>query len=177
MIWVLLICFSIAALSPVWFPMSQRVLTSRRQATLALYRSQLLELEHNSYGIGITGIDRQNARTEVERRLLGANQRLSDDRAPILYGPLVPASCGAIVVAALVLYLPFGSPGLPAAPLASRSAPEMETAQQDFAILDLLRARIAALPPGSPQAQQGEALLHRLEADMREGSGATGVGR
>lgn len=130
-----------------------------RARELAVYRSQLAELELANRNGLIDGEELTAARTEIERCIL----RLADADADTAERPgsfmAGAALLCALVLAAVPLYLLLGRPDLPAAPAAAaaegadaaRADPEMALA------LDRLAADLAA----DPDRPERQALLAR----------------
>jgi cytochrome c-type biogenesis protein CcmH len=127
-----------------------------------VYRAQLAELARDRDAGRIGGADYDAAVIEVQRRLLAL-----PDAAPVAAAAPArwPLAVGALVVPALALalYLPRGTPDMPDFPLAEMQARRDAEAAEMAQIVATLRARIAALPEGSPQRQQGLVLLGNSE--------------
>jgi cytochrome c-type biogenesis protein CcmH len=178
MIWLGCILVSLLVMLPVIACQGQVVLRGRREAAVGLYRRQLQELEEEAARGRIPLREAAEARLEIERRLLGAAEREMAPEAEIarpadrsrswriaLLVPVLP-------FAAFILYLQGGSPMLPAAPLAPRLAALAAKRAEDATLLNLLRAKIATLPPKSEDARRGYVLLGKLEADMGDAAAA-----
>jgi len=90
----------------------------------AVYRDQLQEIESDRARGLIGDAEAEAARLEVARRLLAADSKMADsDAAPKRSKPAWAALIGialALPVAAVSLYLLYGSPRLPDEPLAAR---------------------------------------------------------
>lgn len=135
------------------------VAESRRSRDLAVYRSQLAELDMAHRDGMIDGEELAAARTEIERRMLRLDG--SDAATPERQGSgtAVAVPLVVLVLAALPAYLLLGRPDLPAAPAApasegsqaARVEPEMALA------LDRLVADLAA----NPDQPERQALLAR----------------
>ena len=132
-------------------------LRNRRDAALSLHRAQLAELQRERDEGRIGGAEYGQARLEVERRLLAADEvatlALGGDARPLLIATII-----ALPIAAFALYLPGSTPFVPSEPHAAWLA----RANSYAPYIAALRARIAELPPGSPDASQGEDLLAQL---------------
>ncbi len=127
---VLWIGFAVLAVAVVW-AVTRPLLAARVSASgapegeLAVYKDQLTEIEAERAQGLIAGAEAEAARTEVARRLLrSAEER---ERSPSAEGAqgsrvrnAVLWTAAAIPLVALLLYLPFGSPGLPGRPYAAR---------------------------------------------------------
>ena len=157
--WPLLGLVAAAALLPlvtVFFrPPAAR---GRREADLALYRSQMAELDREREAGRLDAAAHRAATLEVQRRLVLAPEdvgaRTSRGGRWTVGGLLV-----AVPALALGLYLASGRPSMPSAPHALRQ----QIASRDEEMLALLRSRLAAIDPASEQAQQGYVLLGNAE--------------
>ena len=161
--WLLAGSLALAALAPLGFALLRPApARGRREADLALHRAQLAELERERAAGRLDEAGHAAAVLEVQRRLLAAPDIAAGaDAAPTKAAgraPLFLALAGVPALAAGV-YLATGSPGLPSAPFAGRR----DAAAQEERLLALVRARIAALDPGSEQARQGWVVLGNAE--------------
>jgi len=134
-----------------------------REAALALHRAQLVEIERDRAQGLIAEAEHATARLEIQRRLLAEAGRSAatlrgGDRAPLAATLLL------VPLVALALYLAGGHPFLPSQPAAWHRREIARRDAGDLALLDQLRAKIAALPAGSPQARQGYVLLGEAQA-------------
>lgn len=173
MIWLGFLLLSLVVLAPVLLAQIRIRLRGRRDAALNLYRAQLIEVMQEGERGRLGPQEQSQARLEIERRLL-ATAAITDG-APPSPGRLgwgLPVAVLLLPVLALALYLPGGSPLLPAAPLAPRIAAAQEQQRQDRAMLTLLEAKIATLDPHGEEARQGYVLLGNLRADMGDAAGA-----
>lgn len=170
MIWALMALLALAALAPagwaLWRPGAAR---GRREADLALYRSQLAELEAEQAAGRLDPAAFEAARLEVQRRLLAAAPEAATAPLPSRVSPRLLAPLLAVPVAALGLYLARGTPDMPSAPWAERRV----VMQRDDALLAQLRASMARLPPGSEQLRQGWLLLGNAERSRGQLDAAT----
>lgn len=174
MIWLGFLLVSLVVMLPVLAAQGRVALRGRREAALALYRAQLGEVAEEGARGAMGPAEAREARLEIERRLLATGEAAEQLppaprawrswRLAILL-PLLP-------FLAFVLYLQNGAPLLPGAPLAPRIAAMEAKRQKDQAMLALLQAKIATLPPQSDEARQGYVLLGRLEADMGNAAAA-----
>ena len=133
-------------------------LRGRREADLALYRAQRAELDGQLAEGRLEPDTHALALLEVQRRMLSAPEERAEGAAG-RGGAVLAASLLLVPAAALGLYLWNGTPGLPDAPFAARTA----AAARDEALLAQLRQRVQAMDPGSPQARQGWLLLGSAE--------------
>lgn len=117
-----------AAIFAVLWPLSRRAPVVSSGSDVAVYRDQLEEIERDRMAGLIAGPEAEAARVEVSRRLLAAadagDEQLSqlsirNRRAiAVIAILLLPAGTGS-------LYLALGSPSLPGAPLAERTAAQV----------------------------------------------------
>lgn len=157
--WPLLGLVAAAALLPlVAVLLRPPAVRGRREADLALYRSQMAELDREREAGRLDQPAHRAATLEVQRRLVTAPEDAGLRTAPggrWVVGGLVLAVPGL----ALGLYLWTGRPSMPSAPHAMRA----EIASRDEEMLELLRSRLATLDPASEPAQEGYVLLGNAE--------------
>jgi cytochrome c-type biogenesis protein CcmH len=135
----------------------------RQEAAITLHRAQLGELDRDLADGRIAAAEHANAVLEVQRRLLVAAgsaeaEWRTSSRMPVLVALLV------VPIGAVALYLPGGSPELPAVPLADRIAAAHAREAQEASLIAQLRHRLSELDPHSEQAHQGYILLGNAEA-------------
>ena len=164
MIWVAAAVLALLALAPAGLALRNHVrVRGRGQATVDLYRAQLIELERDLAERRISPADHATAQLEVQRRLLAAAEtqdrpEQERDRGPLVLGMLL------VPMGALALYLVGGRPELPAQPLAARmKEADRQLADTDDAIAQL-QAALGKIDPHSDKAIQGEVMLGNLEA-------------
>ncbi|MBR0649262.1 c-type cytochrome biogenesis protein CcmI [Roseomonas terrae] len=159
-IWILLALVALAALLPLalalWRPRAAR---GRREADMALYRAQLTELDREREAGRLDEAGHRAARLEVQRRLIAAADQSEALATTARGGGAVLLLVPMMIAAGLGLYLLRGTPGMPSATYAERAA----VMARDEQILAMLRARLEALDPQSPQARQGWILLGNAE--------------
>ncbi|MBE0533345.1 MAG: c-type cytochrome biogenesis protein CcmI [Rhodospirillales bacterium] len=139
---------------------------ARGDYDLAIYRSQLDEVERDVER-GILAPDlAEAARLEIKRRMLAAAG--GTDLQTAAPPAVAPAWCSAILVLVVVLvpvasiglYLMLGSPTMPDQPLASRSV-ATQTAGREQAEMERLTARLAQQMENQPDRVDGWLLLGR----------------
>ncbi|MBT3171595.1 MAG: c-type cytochrome biogenesis protein CcmI, partial [Rhodospirillaceae bacterium] len=122
--WLIAALMTVAALALVLLPLvrSHRRAPRRMEFDLAIYRDQLHELESDQ-ARGLIGTEQSDAaRLEIQRRMLAASKKGSAPAQAAAAGGgarpwLLMAAIGAAIPAlALVLYLAWGSPGMPGVP-------------------------------------------------------------
>lgn len=162
MIWLVFLGAAALCLTPLALLLSGRALPAlegSRSAAEALYRAELAELAAARARGEIDEAAFAAAEAEVGRRLIAA-AGLSEPSWSAGGRGLLIAAALAIPVLALALYLPWGAPFLPAAPLAPRQA---EAARED-ALIGLLRDKLAHMDPTSPRTREGYILLGNAES-------------
>jgi cytochrome c-type biogenesis protein CcmH len=159
MIWLLFLALAALALAPLGFTLLRPPRAKgRRDADLALYRAQLVELERERAHGRLDEPAFAAAQTEVQRRLLAAPAEAIGPRAG-RGAAMLAAGLFLIPALGLGIYIWHGAPDVPAAPYVERAA----AAARDDALLDQLRARLAMSPPQSEGARQGWLLLGNAE--------------
>lgn len=153
MTWLLAAALALAALLPLaWTVWRPARVTDRHSADRALYRAQLAELERDKSLGRLDETAYSAALLEVQRRLLSVPEpqaARSGGRGPLIAGLV------AVPALAFAVYSFTGVPSMPSAPFSERR----DAAARDEALLAQLRARLVALPPGSPAARQGWLLM------------------
>jgi cytochrome c-type biogenesis protein CcmH len=146
--WTLLAAMTAAAVFAVLWPLSLRPREPLREAAgVAVYRDQLAEIERDRARGLLAGAEAEAARTEIARRLLNAAaEKIPAAKAGVNRRRI--ASIAALVgipAISLALYLSYGAPEFPDAPLAARIAQPVE--QQDIGMLvQRLEERLASRP-------------------------------
>ncbi|MFC0384968.1 c-type cytochrome biogenesis protein CcmI [Muricoccus vinaceus] len=153
MTWLLAAALALAALLPLaWTLWRPAPVQDRGAADRALYRAQIAELERDRSMGRLDEAAHAAALLEVQRRMLAV-----PEPRPARSGGRAPLVAGLVFVPALAfgLYVLNGVPGMPSATFAERS----DAAARDERLLAQLRARLTAMPPGSPAARQGWLLM------------------
>ena len=152
-------------------PAAAAVARAARDA--AVYRAQLGELARDRDAGRIGAAEYDAAVIEVQRRLLSvADDVPAPAAAKPAQWPLVLAAI-AVPVVGILLYLPRGTPDMPDFPLAQMQARRDAEAAEVGQLLATLRARLAELPPGSPQRWNGLVLLGNTLRATGDLTGAT----
>jgi len=155
LLWIAFAVLTAAALAIMLAPLgrSPRRVESAADGTLAVYRHQLDVIDAERDRGVMDDAEAAAARTEVSRRLLAS----AAAGEAITHEPRVlPVSKVAVGVAALVpvltlaLYLAYGSPGLPAYPMAGRAQPPLEQAS-----IDALIAKVETQLRANPEDGRG----------------------
>lgn len=172
MIWLAAALLAGAALTPLALTLRPALSArGRREAALALHRAQLAELDRDLAEGRIARAEHQGAVLEVERRLLSAAATGEPVSGTAQRGP-VWAALAMVPLAAGLLYLTGGSPGLPAAPLKARIAAAEQRARAEAHMVEELRTVLATLDPRSEKAREGYVLLGEAEARLGNMKGA-----
>lgn len=168
-VWIVLGGATLVAVLAVLWPAIRGVRppAPRAEHDAALYRALLAELERDRAEGRLSEAEYRDAVLEVQRRLLVAVPA-SPISAPAPATPaqarwLLAGAALALPAAALALYLPRGTPGMPAFPFAEvQAVREAERAEADR-LLGQVLARIAELPPQSEEARRGWVLVAQVE--------------
>ncbi|MDE2319360.1 MAG: c-type cytochrome biogenesis protein CcmI [Rhodospirillales bacterium] len=158
MMLILMLVVSLALSLPLLLVFCRKQnLPERRDASVALHRAQLAELERD-LGDGRIGRDEYAAaKLEIERRILAADalpaQPSGGSAKLLLMMTLI-----ALPVGGFALYLPGATP-VPSEPHAAWAAQQAVQQQQLDKMIAILRAHLAMVAPGSPDASEGEAYL------------------
>jgi cytochrome c-type biogenesis protein CcmH len=140
---------ALAILRPFWRP---RPVSGSPAHDLEVYKQQLQEIEDEAARGLLAWAEANAARIEVSRRILAAAEGQADQRpiSRFAYTPYVLA--GLIPVIALSLYAIYGSPELPAQPLAARLAEAGQSVQ-------VLVARVEERLARNPQDGMGWSVI------------------
>ncbi len=159
-LWLLLGALALLALLPLIITLVRPTRArGRAEADLALYRAQLAELDREREAGRLDAAQHQAATLEVQRRILAAPKEDAPELRPGRTAAMLAAMVFLVPAAALGLYLVRGTPDMPAAPFVERQ----RLAQEEDAMLETLRGRLAMLEPGSDAARQGQILLGNAE--------------
>lgn len=178
MLWVLFVVLSAASLAPIFFfYVRGRGDRGRQAAALALHRAQLAEIgrDRDEGRIGLA--EHAAAVLEIERRLLAAGAAPDPTTRSRLRPGFLAAILLCVPLAALGLYLPWGDPGLPAAPIAPRLAQAHIEKLQVEQLVATLKHRLTELDPQSAKAREGLLLLGRAEIDLGDYAAAAAAWR
>jgi len=171
-IWIAILAVALVAMAPLGLALLRgSSARGRREAALALHRAQLAELDRDLAEARISPPDHATALLEVQRRLLAAAEDRDAPAARTSRAPLVVALV-AVPVVAFALYMVGGVPWLPSMANDPQITATRREAQQEAALIPVLRQRVAALDPHSEQARQGYMLLGGAEARQGNMAGA-----
>lgn len=168
-VWIVLGGATLVAVLAVLWPAIRGVRppAPRAEHDAALYRAQLAELERDRAEGRLSEAEYRDAVLEVQRRLLAAVPSAPTSTP----APATPSSARwllagaalALPAAALALYLPRGTPGMPAFPFAEVQAVRQAERAEADRLLGQVLARIADLPPQSEEARRGWVLVAQVE--------------
>lgn len=160
-----MLLLALACLAPaaflIWRPGRAR---GRREAALALHRTQLADLERDLAEGRLAPAEHAAAALEVQRRMLRAAEGPEAEGAGSGSTALV-AALGLAPAAALVLYLVGGQPGLPSVTHAEVVAAQKREVDRATALAMQLRDRLQRVDPKSDTARRGYVMLGELEVD------------
>jgi len=171
-LWLGIAVLAAVALAPLALSLRRGVTArGRREAALALHRSQLAELDRTLADARIGPTEHAAAVLEVQRRLLAAADSADPVASPSSRSAIW-AVLALVPVAALLLYAVGGSPELPALPLKERLAAMQQRVREEETLVAQLRVVLAKLDPHSDKARQGYILLGNAEARLGDIQGA-----
>jgi cytochrome c-type biogenesis protein CcmH len=176
---LILAALTAAALAAIVLPLFlQRAAPARRaEYDIAVYKDQLREVERDVARGTLDGAGAQSARLEIERRLLAAD---SHPEGGATAGGLTRASAWrwtailALILApaALLVYLAYGTPGMPQISFADRAADRAADAAREAQVAGLI-GQVEARLAENPDDLRGWLLLAR--AYVRLGRIADGL--
>lgn len=161
-LWFILALMTAVAIFAVLWPLGRRPALGRAGSDVAVYRDQLDELDRDKRAGLIGAAEADAARVEVGRRLLTAADAAAgrgEDAAAAVPARRKVAAVAAFTllpIGAVALYVGLGSPGLPDAPLASRT--QAHAPLEDQPIMSLI-ARVEAHLEGNPEDGRGWEVL------------------
>ena len=165
MLWVIFAGMIVVALAFLLLPLwrARAVAPERAAYDLEVYRDQLAEVAREQ-ARGLLGeTEAASARIEIERRMLRAGEELKQQpaAAPRWRRASAVAIGLALPVAALLLYVQLGQPGLPDQPFAERKPPmSVDNSTSAGRIADMVH-RLAERLKANPNDPEGWMLLGR----------------
>lgn len=135
-------------LPPLWFGLrSPREKADRKQANLAIFRDQLAELEREKTEGTLAESDFEQARRELQRRLLEDVEPDAGDTAQGTHGPSRKTAIAALLALPILAVLGYGMLGNPKAlDPAETAAPQQMTAEKINEMVASLAAKVKANP-------------------------------
>lgn len=156
LLWLAFALMTAATLALVLRPLAAAVATAPEPpgdpGAIAVYRDQLVEIEAQRAQGMLEPAEAEAARIEISRRLLAAAEGVPASAAgkPERVGRLALPIAAAVPLFALVVYLAYGSPGMPGQPHAAIVAARPQAAQ-----IGELVARVEARLREAPQDGKG----------------------
>ncbi|WP_371324023.1 c-type cytochrome biogenesis protein CcmI [Dechloromonas sp. ZY10] len=145
-------------LPPLWLGLRRQGAADRKAANLAIFRDQLAELEREQAEGTLAEADYQQARGELQKRLLEEVDRSNDEELPASHAPTRKTAIALLLslpLLALAGYALLGNPrGLD--PAQTMAQPKMSP-EQINAMVEKLAAKVAA----NPDDMQGWLMLAR----------------
>ncbi len=147
-------------LAPLVLALRRPLPAETRGHAQGFYIAELAELDRERQQGLISPAEHESARLEVARRLLAAAGRAPAVPAPALHRWPILAAAALTSLAAILLYLRVGSPGLPAAPIAARIADAR-------ALIARLHAEMSALVGDPTPLWRADIMLGSAEGDRQ----------
>lgn len=157
---LLIVAITVAFLVWPFLRRREQAAPSRQALTAALYRDQLAELERDRANGTLSANDFEEAKTELQRRLLEDSQGEAPPPAAAPSRALPIALASGIPLAALLLYMAIGTPAALEVARAER-APHGHGEQMTRAEIEQLVAGFAAKMEKDPDNYPGWAMLGR----------------
>ncbi len=151
-------------LPPLWFGLrSPREKADRKQANLAIFRDQLAELEREKTEGTLAESDFEQARRELQRRLLEDVEPDAGDTAQGTHGPSRKMAIAALLALPILAVLGYWMLGNPKAlDPAETAAPQQMTAEK----INEMVANLAAKVKANPDDLKGWLMLARSYKTM-----------
>ena len=151
-------------LPPLWFGLrSPMEKADRKQANLAIFRDQLAELEREKTEGTLAEGDFEQARRELQRRLLEDVEPDAGDAAQGIHGPSRKMAIAALLALPILAVLGYGMLGNPKAlDPAETAAPQQMTAEK----INEMVARLAEKVKANPDDLKGWLMLARSYKTM-----------
>ncbi len=135
-------------LPPLWFGLrAPKAVADRKTANLAIFRDQLAELEREKAEGSLADADFEQARRELQRRLLDEIEPAADESAPASYAPSRKTAIALLLllpIVGLTGYSVLGNPG--ALDPEKTAAPPQVTQEQIEGMVAKLAERLQANP-------------------------------
>jgi cytochrome c-type biogenesis protein CcmH len=158
-IWIVLTVMTVVVAAAMTVPLVRRhdARLAGREASLAVLRDQLRDVDDQERAGAVTAPEAQSIRTEIKRRLLAEGGRAQDARRPLAQdalGRVAIAMAAVIALAVTGIYAMVGRPDL-AAPPASAPAATPTASGQAAPGVDAMIARLVAHLEASPDDAEG----------------------
>lgn len=169
--WLVALLITAAVAAPIVLAIAkaQDNSVSGAQSDMAVYKDQLAEVDRDLARGVLTEAEAQAARTEVSRRLLDADKRLSQEESKTaLTRPAIVGVLLVLVAGGSAIYAKMGAPGYPDLPMVQRLADIADAAENRPGQL-AAEADAAARRPEQPQGNdQYQTLMTQLRAAMEQ---------
>jgi cytochrome c-type biogenesis protein CcmH len=179
MLWPIITVLCSAAAVAVSVPLIRRYESSAQTAArgLEIYKDQIKEVETDLAAGTINTVDAEQAKTEIQRRLVVASRNVETVRplTPAWRGLALASTAGLVILGSVNLYSYLGSPDLPTAPV-KQTAAAPEQAQQTAAATPQA-AQMPAAATGAAANGPGQVtdmiqkLALRLQANPNDAEG------
>ncbi len=180
MLWPLITILCSAAAVAVSVPLIRRYESSAKTAArgLEVYKDQIIEVETDLAAGTLNIADAEQAKTEIQRRLVAASRNVEQVRplTPAWRGLALASTAALIILGSVNLYGYLGNPDLPTAPVKQQAAAAPEQSQQTAAATpeatQMPAATSAATPNGTGQvSDMVQKLAARLQANPNDAEG------
>ncbi len=169
-VWLAIGALTLVSVLPILWPLLRPsgAVSKRLDHDLEVYRDQLREVESELAANSLTEREAEEAKREIERRILRAADQVESHSSPV-----APSALTAVLIAlllpalTLLLYSQLGQPGQPDRPLAEREAPAPETqglSEDQSAQVNDMVARLEKRLQAQPDDLDGWILLGRSQA-------------
>ena len=151
-------------LPPLWLGLRRNdAKPSRKEANLAVFRDQLAELEREKTEGTLAGADFEQARRELQRRLLEEVAPEAEEAGKVSYSTSRKTAIALLVLLPVLALLAYGILGNPKAldPAQTAAAPKMTAAQ-----ISAMVAKLAERLQANPDDMQGWLMLARSYKTM-----------
>ncbi|MDP2880140.1 MAG: c-type cytochrome biogenesis protein CcmI [Azonexus sp.] len=156
---LLIVVVSAFILPPLWLGLRSTSKANRKEANLAIFRDQLAELSREKAEGSLAEADFEQARGELQRRLLEeVEPEAADGAAPATHGPSRKTAIAILVLLPILGLLGYGILGNPKAlDPTQTAAPQQMTPEK----IDEMVASLAAKMQANPDNMQGWLMLAR----------------
>jgi cytochrome c-type biogenesis protein CcmH len=156
---LLIVVVSAFVLPPLWLGLRSTSKADRKEANLAIFRDQLAELSREKAEGSLAEADFEQARGELQRRLLEeVEPDAVDGAAPAMHGPSRKMAIAILVLLPILGLLGYGILGNPKAlDPTQTAAPQQMTPEK----IDEMVASLAAKMQANPDNMQGWLMLAR----------------
>ncbi len=156
---LLIVVVAAFILPPLWLGLrAPGARADRKQANLAIFRDQLAELERERSEGALADADFEQARRELQRRLLEEVEPAADAAPPAAHGPSRKTAIAILLLLPILALLAYGILGKPQAldPQQTAAQPKMTPEQ-----INAMVAKLAERMQANPDDMQGWLMLAR----------------